>query len=105
MNHGLSHRTLATLRAALARQPEIQRAILYGSRALGTWREGSDIDLALVGPNVDTQSCSRLWQALDASDIPFRVDITALASLTNPDLKTHIERVGITLYERPPLAP
>lgn len=97
---GLSPRTLATIRALLARYPEIDRALLYGSRAKGTHREGSDIDLTLVGPGVTQRTRAGLWNDLDDSDIPYKVDVSVFADITNPALREHIGRVGVALYER-----
>lgn len=100
MNHGLTARSLATLHRILAAHPEVETAILYGSRALGRHRPGSDIDLALVGDGVDEQLCGRVWSALDASDLPYKVDVTALAEVRNAALAEHIARVGVALYRR-----
>ncbi len=49
MNHGLSPKTLDEIKTALAHFPEVEKAVLYGSRAKGKHRRGSDIDLALLG--------------------------------------------------------
>ncbi len=100
MNHGLPPRSLATLYRILAAHPEVETAILYGSRALGRHRPGSDIDLALVGNGVDDRLCGRIWSEFDASDLPYKVDVTALAQAGNVALAEHIERVGVPLYRR-----
>lgn len=100
MNHGLPPRSLATLRRILAAHPEVETAILYGSRALGRHRPGSDIDLALVGDDVDDRLCVRIWSEFEASDLPYKVDVTALPAVGNAALAEHVERVGVTLYRR-----
>ena len=100
MRHGLSERTLATLRGVLDGHPEVERALLYGSRAKGEHRAGSDIDLALVGDAVDSRVCAQVWQKLDASAIPYEVDVTGLATLTHEPLIEHIHRVGLEIYLR-----
>ncbi len=97
---GLSAHTLATVRAVLARHPEIDRAVLYGSRALGTFREGSDIDLVLTGSAVTEATRGAVWSELDDSEIPYMVDVAVLAAIGNPALRDHIQRVGVVLYQR-----
>ncbi len=52
VNHGLTDGTVAQIRDALARFPEVEKAILYGSRAKGNYKPGSDIDLTLLGADV-----------------------------------------------------
>lgn len=98
---GLSDRTLATVREILGRYPEIERAVLYGSRAMGNYREGSDIDLTLVGAAVTQATRGHVWNDLDDSDIPYLVDVSVLRDISNPSLVDHIQRVGVVLYERP----
>jgi predicted nucleotidyltransferase len=100
MTGGLSERTLTTLRRVLARYPEIERAVLYGSRAKGTHRPGSDIDLSLIGDAVDERTSGRVWGDLDASGVPVAVDVSAFNGLTSDELRDHIRRVGVVLYRR-----
>ncbi|WP_201022715.1 nucleotidyltransferase family protein [Tepidimonas taiwanensis] len=95
---GLSARTLATLRAILATEPRVTRAVLFGSRALGTHRPGSDIDLALFGEGIDLDTLSRLHRQFDESSLPYQVDLCAWERIDNPALREHIERVGRVLY-------
>ena len=73
MNHGLSATVVAAINRVLARCPEVERAVLYGSRAKGNFKPGSDIDLTLF------------------------------ARLAHAPLREHIERAGILFYEKPPV--
>ncbi len=98
--HGLSPGVLAILRAIFACYPEIRQVRLYGSRARGTHRPGSDIDLAVFAPNMSEERLAALWQDLDASPIAFNIDLVQVETLTNPDLRRHILADGITIYER-----
>lgn len=100
MNHGLSEATVATIHAIFARFPEIERAILFGSRAKGCARPGSDIDLTLVGP-IDHATLSKIEEALDDSPLPYLFSLSAYATLKDPDLLAHIARVGVTFYTAP----
>lgn len=97
---GLYPASLATVRDILANEPKVEKAILYGSRAMGTYKNGSDIDLTLVGPDLDYTALAALSGALDDSDIPYMVDLSILAQIKNPSLVDHIQRVGKVLYQR-----
>ncbi len=99
MNHGLSAETLQELGRILATEPEVEKAILYGSRAKGTHRHGSDIDLALVGDNLTSAAVSRIALALDDSSLPYRFDLSLLRRIAHAALVDHIDRVGIPIYE------
>ncbi len=97
---GLSELTLATVRSILADYPEIEQAILYGSRAKGTYRKGSDIDLTLVGAGLDHRLLTQIAGRLDDSSIPYQVDLSLKSGIDNPNLLAHIERVGVVFYQR-----
>ncbi|MEW5886409.1 MAG: nucleotidyltransferase domain-containing protein [Pseudomonadota bacterium] len=97
---GLPAATLEAIRSILAEAPAVQRAIIFGSRAMGNYRRGSDIDLALQGPDVTLDVQTRLSARLDESPIPYQVDLVRLDALEHPGLRAHIERVGQVFYER-----
>lgn len=101
MNYGLPEPTLRAIRRVLASEPAIHRAILYGSRAKGTHRPGSDIDLAIDGPSLTHDRLLRLATALDNLDLPYAIDLSLLHEIENPELLDHIRRVGITFYPTP----
>lgn len=97
---GLSVQALEILVTALSKYAAIDRAIIYGSRAKGNFREGSDIDLTLDASLLSAQDLSALWLELDESSLPYLIDISKLQDIQNADLLDHIKRVGIVLYER-----
>jgi predicted nucleotidyltransferase len=101
MRYGLSDYTLQTLDALFQKHSGIKEAVLYGSRAKGTYRPGSDIDITLHTDETFTYN-DLLYLAGEAedSDMPYFVDISVFDKLQNPDLKAHIQRVGKTLYSR-----
>ncbi|OGS34046.1 MAG: hypothetical protein A2293_01035 [Elusimicrobia bacterium RIFOXYB2_FULL_49_7] len=100
MNHGLSAATVATLHAVFARFPEIEKALLYGSRAKGNYKPGSDIDLTLIGQDLTRERLGRIMSALDDALLPYTVDLSIYALLANSELREHIDRVGRIFYER-----
>lgn len=91
---GLPPTTMAQITAVLQRFPSIRWVKLYGSRAMGRQRPGSDIDLAFSSPD----DCSAaLAGAFDELPIPYTVDVTHWESLKHDGLRGHIERVGLPL--------
>ncbi len=102
MNHGLSDETVQRMAAVFSRYPEIEKAVLYGSRAKGNFRNGSDIDLTLMGEKLDSTILGRIDWELDDLLLPYKIDLSVFHQLTHPELIEHIRRVGITFYERTP---
>ena len=97
MTHGLDPHHLAIIRDILHPYAHnITRAIIFGSRATGTWHPSSDLDLALYGP-VTEQDVGRIAVAFSESLLPFTVDLVRYDCISNPALKAHIDRVGIIL--------
>jgi predicted nucleotidyltransferase len=99
MNHGLPDQALARLRAIFQNHSAIERVILYGSRAKGTFRPGSDIDLAVTG-DVAFEEMLRIENEIDDLLLPWMIDLCRLADVANPALVEHIGRVGVVLYDR-----
>jgi predicted nucleotidyltransferase len=100
MNHGLSDSTVENIREVLAHHAEVEKAILYGSRAKGTHHPGSDIDLTLCGKLLDHALLTRIKNELDDLLLPHRMDLSLFQTLTHPELINHIRRIGVTFYER-----
>jgi predicted nucleotidyltransferase len=100
MNHGLSEATVERIRGVLADFPEVEKAVLYGSRAKGSHRPGSDIDLTLYGSGLGQTLLARIDEELDDLLLPYQIDLSLFANLTHPELLDHIRRVGVPLYQR-----
>lgn len=100
MEFGLADNTCATVRAVLEHYPAIAKAVIYGSRAKGNYKPGSDIDLTLMGDALDYRVLSSVASALDESNIPYTVDVSVFEKIDNPALREHIERVGKVFYQR-----
>ncbi len=100
--HGLAADTVRQIAAVLARFPEVQEAVLFGSRAKGTHKPGSDIDLSLLGQALDWRVVGKIYDSLDDLPLPYRFSLILLDSHTDPDVAAHIARVGIPLFQRRP---
>lgn len=100
MRHGLSDATMARINGVLARFPEVESAVLFGSRAKGVQRPGSDIDLALTGENLDWRLPGRIYDALDDLLLPYGFSLILLNERTDAEVAAHIGRVGVLMYRR-----
>ena len=101
-NYGLSNRALDLLRGAFAAESRINTALIYGSRAKGNYRPGSDIDIALDALEMTYADCLRFATVLDDLMLPWRIDLSLLHQIDNPALLEHIDRVGKLLWTRLP---
>jgi predicted nucleotidyltransferase len=97
---GLSTTTLARIGHVLTNFPQVEQALLYGSRAMGRQKLGSDIDLTLVGTDLTPSTVGDIEQALDDLLLPYEIDLSARHLLNHPELEAHIERVGVVIYQR-----
>jgi uncharacterized protein len=80
---------------------EIEHVIIYGSRAIGNYKKGSDIDLAIVGEKVDLHTVNKLSVKLNEElPVPYYFDVLDYNSLSNQELKKHIDQEGKFLYSR-----
>lgn len=78
----------------------IERAILYGSRAKGNFRNGSDIDISLIGNSIDLNTLLKIENQLDDLLLPYKIDLSVFHKIENTDLIEHINRAGIKFYEK-----
>jgi predicted nucleotidyltransferase len=97
MRFGLPEETIAKINGVLAVHETVQKAILYGSRAMETHRNGSDIDLTLTG-NVSFEELLQINTEIDDLLLPYQVDISCLEMLNSAELIAHIQRVGQVFY-------
>ena len=99
--YGLPEETIAMIAAVFTRHPEVERAILYGSRAKGNYRNGSDIDLALQGGDGLTERVLySIVRELDDLPVPYSFDVAIHSMIANKALLEHIRRRGAVVYER-----
>jgi len=99
-NHGLPETTIEQILGVLARFPQVDRAVLFGSRAKATHKPGSDIDLALVGAELNWRTVGTIYDALDELLLPYRFSLITYNASTDPEVAAHIDRVGIPLFQR-----
>ena len=101
MNHGLRQRDIEEIVQALRRFPEIDEALLFGSRAKGNYKPGSDVDIAIKGRKIKHSCVVDLSFFLnEESLLPYFFDIVHYEGITERELTQHIDRVGKLLYAR-----
>ena len=100
MKFGLSDSTITKIQHVFAKYAQIEKVVVYGSRAKGNFRPGSDIDLALFGIDLDQQQCSDIAEELDDLLLPYMIDLSIFDQLRHSELKEHIERVGRIFYQK-----
>ena len=101
MQHGLSTQTLQKIQDVFVRYPQVEEAVLYGSRARGNYKNGSDIDLTLRGGTELTHTIlSQIANDLDDQLLPYTIDLSIFKNIRNPEMIEQIERVGVALYKR-----
>lgn len=102
MRFGLPDEAIRQIGEVFSRHPRIERAVLYGSRAKGSARNGSDIDLTLIGVDIDLGELERIGDEIDELPIPYSVDLSIFSQIENSNLIEHIERIGVDFYARGP---
>lgn len=102
---GLSESTIEKICTVFAGYPQVEQAVLYGSRAKGNYKHGSDIDLTLRGRSLTWDILYKLLQEIDDLMLPYTFDLSIFAQISDPDLVDHIRRVGVTFYEKVMAAP
>lgn len=99
--YGLKSHIWNQIFSCFEKYENIEEVILYGSRAKGTYKHTSDIDLILKGEHLTTQDQLRLENDLDDLLLPWKFDVSLFHKITNRDLLDHIHRIGITIFQQP----
>lgn len=100
MKFGLKEETILKITSVFEKFPQIEKAVLYGSRAKGNFKKGSDIDLTLIGENLDLTLINKIENEIDELLLPYTFDISIYHQLDNSELINHIYRVGKTFYQK-----
>ncbi|PCI44510.1 MAG: hypothetical protein COB41_04175 [Proteobacteria bacterium] len=97
---GLGEAVIRSVLEVFSAHPEVDEVILYGSRAKGNYKEGSDIDLTMKGKDLNFSLLSTINQQLYDLPIPYTVDLSILSNISNANLVEHIHRVGKVFYSK-----
>ncbi|MGF1763560.1 nucleotidyltransferase domain-containing protein [Aliivibrio kagoshimensis] len=88
-----SHKTLVI--EILLKRKAVKAAWLFGSRAMGTYRSNSDIDLVLGGDNITLSDVAAVLSEIELTTIPYKVDIVIKHKITSEKLLEHIDLYGV----------
>ncbi len=102
---GISHESYLNLREIFAQYDSISAVIIYGSRAKGNYRTGSDIDLTLKGDGLDSTLINHIKDKIEALYLPYMFDISIFSTLDNAAFIANINRHGKIFYQKPASTP
>ncbi len=94
MKFGLPNDTIENIKSVMSSFEGIEKVILFGSRALGTYKKASDIDLALYGTSLGLKEHNLIANMLDDLTLPYRIDVLLFDHIKNKQLIAHIEKAG-----------
>lgn len=98
---GLKESTVQKICDVFARYPQVEKAVLYGSRAKGSHKNRSDIDLSLYGGKELTLNVLYLiMNDIDDLLLPYTIDLSIFHDIGDPDVAAHIQRVGVPFYQK-----
>jgi predicted nucleotidyltransferase len=98
--YGLTTKQIDQIQAVFKKHSIIDKVVLYGSRAKGNYRDGSDIDLTLFGHAINISTLHALENELDDLLLPYSIDLSVFDKIENEDLIQHIDRIGVVFYEK-----
>lgn len=98
MKFGLTENTYSEIFQVFQKYPGVEKVFIYGSRAMGNYRPGSDVDLAVSGATLSHRDILTIAADLDELGTLYRFDVLLYDKLNDPELKEHIDRVGQQFY-------
>lgn len=98
---GLKEGDIKSIIGILQQQPEVKEALIFGSRAKGNYRAGSDVDMAIKGDGINLKIITHISYLLNEETImPYQFDVLNYHSIRNAELVEHIDRAGISFYKK-----
>lgn len=99
MQYGIEENILDNIIKIFRKFEKNKEVIIFGSRAKGNYKIGSDIDLALIGKGIGINDLNKIHIELDKLYLPYGFDLIIFEKIKNDDLIDHINRVGISIYK------
>ena len=97
---GLKEEEEQILKSIFSKYENLNKVVVYGSRAKGTFNERSDVDLVITESNIDRPLIGQIISEINNSNFPYLVDLQDFSTLKNKQLIEHINRVGKVFYNR-----
>jgi predicted nucleotidyltransferase len=103
MMFGLKDKIIDKINLVFFQYENIERVILYGSRAMGNYKRGSDIDLSIISETgqLNFSEIAKIENQLDDLMLPYKIDLSLMKQISDPALIDHIHRAGIIFYQKP----
>jgi len=92
--YGLKPEVIDNLLQVFQRYPKVEKVLIYGSRAMGNFRPGSDIDLTLKGKQLQWNDLQSIELEIDELLLPYKIDLSLYDQIDNQELIDHIDRWG-----------
>ncbi len=103
MPFGLTVKDIELIKSTIEEQLEIEEVLVFGSRVMGNYKSGSDVDLAIKGTGITLRTVSSLSASLNEElPLPYQFDVIDYASIDTPALTEHIDTLGKILFQRTP---
>ena len=99
MKFGLSDTVIKELQDIFRRHANIEKVLIFGSRSKGNYRPGSDIDLAVIGKNIDYSQLLEILCEIDELELLYSIDLLDYQKKVGTPLGDHIDRVGQVFFE------
>lgn len=100
MKYGLSDSQFAEIISVFLKYPEIEEAVLFGSRAIDTFKEASDVDIAIKGKKANASLAAKIkYYFEEETYLPFFFDIVSYSTISNKELKKHIDSKGVSIFK------
>ena len=99
MEFGLADNTLKKIQQTFSEYGKVEQVLIFGSRAKGNYKPGSDIDLAVLGKNLNFDDVIKLQTSFENLNLPYKIDIIRYDTI-NKDVRDHIDRNGKVLFYR-----
>jgi len=100
MSFGLPDSLIEKINNILQNHSEVEEVLIYGSRAKGNYREGSDIDMVLKGELLTEDIRNRIFWEIDELNSPYTLDLSIYHQITSQELIQHIDRVGKPIFQK-----
>ena len=100
MNYGLKEEAIRKIESVFSNYAQIEKVVLYGSRAKGNFTNGSDIDLTLIGNDLEFNLLLKILSDIDNLMLPYKFDISLYNSITDKELLDHMKIVGKLFYTK-----
>lgn len=100
MKFGLSDTDIESMQKVFDNEPNVETVVIFGSRAKGNYKRGSDIDFAVKGSDYTYDDNLELMGKLDDLNLPYMIDLIDYDSIEDKNLMEHIDRAGIVFYKR-----